>query len=75
LKKQIINANTTRHAFGFINPQYIESGFPESGYPEMIKFVGKKIIENAIKFSDDKLNIRVIIFDFDGKVALDSNEE
>lgn len=62
LEKQIAEANTARHAFLFIHPEY----------PELICHVGKKIRENATRFSDNKLEIRIIILDFDGKVAFDS---
>ncbi len=62
LEKQIINANTARHAFGFIHPDH----------PELIKLIGKKIKANANYFSNNKLNIRVIIFDFNGKTAYNS---
>jgi len=65
LEKQIAEANTARHAFSFIYPEY----------PEVIFFVGKKIKEAALKFSDHKLEIRVIILDFDGKPAFDSNKK
>ncbi len=62
LEKQIINANTARHAFSFIHPDY----------PELIKFIGKKIRANANYFSNNQLNIRVVIFNFNGETAYDS---
>ena len=62
LEKQIINANTARHAFGFIHPDY----------PELIEFIGKKIKKNAKQFSNDKLNVKVIIWDFNGASAYNS---
>ncbi len=62
LEKQIATANTARHAFSFIYPEY----------PELICHVGHKIRENARRFSGNKLEIRIIILDFDGKVAFDS---
>lgn len=62
LEKKIAGANTARHAFSFIYP----------GYPELISYVGKKIKENAELFSKNTLDIRVIIFDFDGSVALNT---
>jgi len=55
-------ANTARHAFSFIFPDY----------PELLVFVGKKIQENAGKFAKDQIHIRVIILDFDGQRAFDS---
>ncbi|WP_299983366.1 cobalt-precorrin-5B (C(1))-methyltransferase CbiD [Desulfobacula sp.] len=62
LEKQIADANTARHAFSFIYPEY----------PELISHVGEKIKENAIRFSGHKLKIRTIILNFDGEVAFDS---
>ena len=62
LETQIASANTARHAFSFIYPEY----------PELISHVGKKIKKNARGFSQNKLDIRVIILDFDGTVASDS---
>ncbi len=62
LEKQIINANTARHAFGFIHPKY----------PELMKLIGNKIKKSANNFSSNKINIRVVIFDFNGKIAHDS---
>ncbi|MBL6996099.1 cobalt-precorrin-5B (C(1))-methyltransferase CbiD [Desulfobacula sp.] len=61
LEKQIASANTARHAFSFIYPKY----------PDLIFYVGKKIKATAQKFSHGKLEIRVIILDFDGEVAFD----
>ncbi|MBU1344990.1 MAG: cobalt-precorrin-5B (C(1))-methyltransferase CbiD [Proteobacteria bacterium] len=65
LEKQITSANTARHAFSFIYPDY----------PELITCVGKKIKETAERFSCRKLAIRVLILDFEGKVAFDSRED
>ena len=65
IEKLIGGANTARHAFSFIYPEY----------PELICHVGKKIKENAKRFSDNKLKIRTIIFDFDGNIAFDSTSE
>jgi cobalt-precorrin-5B (C1)-methyltransferase len=62
LEKQIINANTARHAFGFIHPEH----------PALLHFIGNQIIKSAETFSDHQLKIRVIIFDFNGKTAYDS---
>ena len=62
LENRIAASNTARHAFSYINPEY----------PEVISLVGKKIIENAKEFSKNRLNIKVIIFDFDGNIAFDS---
>lgn len=63
LKQKILDSNTARQAFGLIYPEY----------PEMLKCVGEKIIEHAQKFSDHLLQIRVVIFDFEGRAAYDSD--
>jgi cobalt-precorrin-5B (C1)-methyltransferase len=64
LEKAIASANTARHAFEFIYPDY----------PELVAYVGKKIIRNAVRFSENTLQIRVIILDFDGRIAFDSEK-
>ncbi len=64
LADQIAHANTARHAFSYIYPEY----------PDVIRLVGQKIQENAGSFAGHKLAIRVIILDFDGRVVWDSNE-
>lgn len=65
LAGQIAGANTARHAFSFIYPDY----------PDLICHVGQKIQENAGSFAENQLKIRVIILDFDGQVVFDSNNE
>jgi len=57
-------ANTARHAFSYIFPDY----------PELLSFVGKKIQENAGKFARGQIQIRVIILDFEGQKAFDSQD-
>jgi len=61
LAQQTARANTARHAFSFIYPDY----------PDLIRHVGKKIQENAGSFAGHKLAIRVIILDFEGQVVCD----
>jgi len=56
LQASIGNCNTARHAFSYIYP----------GYPELISYVGRKICENAMKFSRGRLGTGAVIFDFDG---------
>ncbi len=63
LIKNIRNANTARHAFSFIYPDY----------PDLISFVGNKIVQNAEKFAANNLSVRSIIFDFEGKPIFDSD--
>jgi cobalt-precorrin-5B (C1)-methyltransferase len=65
LRQNIENCNTARHAFSYIYP----------GYPELISHVGKKICENALRFSGHELNIRAIILDFDGNPVFESDPE
>ena len=60
----IKNANTARHAFSYIFPEYLE----------LLIFVGKKIQENAGRFARGQIQIRVIILDFEGQKAFDSQE-
>jgi len=62
LEKQIAGANMARHAFSFIYP----------GYPVLLAWVGEKAMAAARSFSKEKLGIRIIILDFDGKPAFDS---
>ena len=66
LVRNIQRANTARHAFSFIYPEF----------PDLISHVGNKIVKNAEKFATDKLTkltIRSIIFDFDGNPIFDSH--
>ncbi len=62
LESQILSANTARHAFSYIYPDH----------PDLLAQVGKKIIDNAKKFSGGKLDIQAIIFDFEGNIAQDT---
>lgn len=62
LAHQILKANTARHAFDYIYPHY----------PALISYIGQKIVENASLFSNGKLTIRTIIFDFEGTIVYDS---
>ena len=60
--EKVAQSNSARHAFTYIYPDH----------PEIISFVGKKIIESAYKFSHSKFKIRAVIFDFNGEVVFDS---
>lgn len=62
LAKIISESNTARHAFDFIHPHY----------PLLVSHVGEKIKESAVRFSRKQLNIRSVIFDFNGKPVFDS---
>ena len=60
--KTIISANTARQAFGMI----------KENYPKVVGHVGNKIVRSAIAFSGPNIDIRNIIFDYDGTVVFDS---
>ncbi|WDN87300.1 cobalt-precorrin-5B (C1)-methyltransferase [Desulfosarcina sp. BuS5] len=62
LAKKVRSANTARHSFDFIYPQY----------PEIVAYVGKKMIQSAKKFSTSDIRIESIIFDYSGNVIFDS---
>jgi cobalt-precorrin-5B (C1)-methyltransferase len=64
LVSSIQEANTARHAFSYIYPDY----------PEVLTFVGKKIQANAQHFTGGQIQIRVIILDFEGQKAFDSQD-
>ena len=63
LADQIRNANTARHAFSYIHPQY----------PALIDHVGQKIRNNAASFAGHHVSIRVVLLDFEGQVIFDSS--
>jgi len=65
-KKLAINiarSNTARHAFTYIYPDY----------PGLIARVGEKIKKYARQFCHERLAIRALIFDFEGRVVFDSD--
>ncbi len=62
LVETIKAANTARHAFAYIYPDY----------PEILSYVGGKILETTGQFSEDHIRFRVLVFDFDGCPAYDS---
>ncbi len=66
LSEQIAASNTARHAFGYIYPDY----------PQLISYVGGKIVESALKFSNEisfnLVKVRAVILDFDGNKIFDS---
>ncbi len=63
LAANIAGANTARHAFTFIYPDY----------PDLICRVGENIQGSALEFSHGKLLIRAVIFDFNGQIVFDSD--
>lgn len=62
LEDNIRTANTARHAFTFIYP----------GFPELLTHVGKKMKQAADTFARDLIPIRMIILNFEGQIAFDS---
>jgi cobalt-precorrin-5B (C1)-methyltransferase len=63
--KQILNANTARHAFDIIGKQY----------PEIISLVGRKIVSSAKAFVSKPIAIDSVIFDYTGEVVFDSRKQ
>jgi len=63
LADRIGAANTARHAFSYIYPQY----------PALIDLVGHKIRNYAAGFAGHKVAIRVVLLDFEGRVVFDSS--
>ena len=64
LAREVLNANTARHAFGMIWP----------GYPRVLEKVGAAMIRAAERFCPAPCRFRAIIYDFQGVVAFDSHE-
>jgi len=62
LAKQILAANTARHALDFILPDY----------PQMISRIGAELVRSAIAFTGTDLCIRAVIYAFDGQIIFDS---
>jgi cobalt-precorrin-5B (C1)-methyltransferase len=65
LAEQIRQANTARHVFDFI----------KDDYPELVLRVGREIVGVARRFADDRIDVRVVIFDFDGSLCFDSEDQ
>ena len=65
LSHTISTANTARHAFEILHEHY----------PEVVSHVGQLIVGSAKHFAELKTNIRSIIFDYDGKVVFDSENQ
>jgi cobalt-precorrin-5B (C1)-methyltransferase len=62
LGKRILAANTARHAFDMIYPDY----------PAVVARVGRQVISSATKFAGKIVHIHCLIFDYNGAVAYDS---
>jgi cobalt-precorrin-5B (C1)-methyltransferase len=64
LAKRVSTANTARHAFDMIMP----------AYPEVIHSIGQRMVRAAREFGGNRMAIRGVIFDYDGRVAFDSGK-
>jgi cobalt-precorrin-5B (C1)-methyltransferase len=62
LAREVLTANTARHAFGMIWP----------GYPRVLETVGRAMICSAERFCPASCRFRAVIYDFQGDVAFDS---
>jgi cobalt-precorrin-5B (C1)-methyltransferase len=62
LADRIAGANTARHAFDMF----------KDTHPELIAKVGMEVVNAAISFGRGKVDVRAIIFGFDGDVRFDS---
>jgi len=63
LTRKVLTANTARHAFGMVWPDY----------PEVLENVGAAMIRSAEKFCPAPCRFRAVIYDFQGTVAFDSH--
>jgi cobalt-precorrin-5B (C1)-methyltransferase len=63
--QKIRAANTAREAFGFLWP----------AHPEVIAAVGKRILAAASSFAAPGLKIQNVIFDYEGSVVFDSENQ
>jgi cobalt-precorrin-5B (C1)-methyltransferase len=62
LSKTVLAANTARHAFDIMRNRC----------PEVINYVGRRIVEAARRFAGTGLRIRSVIFDYKGNIFFDS---
>ena len=62
LSNTVLAANTARHAFDLIHQTC----------PEVVFQVGRRIVDSAKKFAGTNINIRSIIFDYQGGIFFDS---
>jgi len=60
----VLAANTARESFYLVRDKY----------PEVIDYVGFKMIDSAEKFIGNTIRIRSVILDFDGKIVFDSEK-
>ena len=62
LAREVLNANTARHAFGMVWPEY----------PRVLENLGAAMIRSAEKFCPAPCRFRAVIYDFEGAIAFDS---
>ena len=62
LAGKILSANTARHALDIIRNES----------PELFMLVGNRMVQSAIEFTGNGVQIQGIIFDYSGKVIFDS---
>lgn len=65
LADAIRSSNTAREAFTLI----------ASGRPNLIAEVGRRVVANAARFAGPGIEIQNVIFDYDGRVAFDSEKQ
>lgn len=63
--RKVRTANTARHAFDFIRLQC----------PALIERVGQEMLRSAKNFAGPELKIRALIYDFNGSVVFDSDQD
>lgn len=63
LAKEILHANTARHAFTYIYPDF----------PELVSHIASRVVQSAYSFAGNHLKIRTILLDFDGNKIFDSD--
>jgi cobalt-precorrin-5B (C1)-methyltransferase len=65
LSQKISAANTARHAFEILREHH----------PEVISHVGQRIVASAKRFAGAKTSIRSVVFDYQGEVVFDSENQ
>jgi cobalt-precorrin-5B (C1)-methyltransferase len=65
LAGRISGFNTAREALGVLHPDH----------PGVVAEVGQRIVAAAGKFTDRKLKIQCVIFDYEGKMVFDSEKQ
>lgn len=65
LARKVADANTARAAFDLV----------ADDYPALIAKVGRKMVASALTFCDKRLEVRAVVFDFEGRVRFDSGED